>query len=196
MEPQPTAPDHSFAQPPGGNPARLPAPGARRHRRRWAGPLGIFLAILLSVGLVGWRGIWRDIQAMRGIKPLPSRVPWITSMRKATALANASHRLILADFHADWCMPCRQMDRDVWTSRKVAAAVQASFIPLSVDVDSDKGKLLAHNFMVQLLPGILIIDTQGEVLSAANFMDKAQTLAFLKQSQALINPPAPAATGP
>ncbi len=88
------------------------------------------------------------------------------------------------------------MDRDVWTSRKVAAAVRASFIPLSVDVDSDKGKLLAHNFMVQLLPGILIIDTQGEVLSAANFMDKAQTLAFLKQSLATINPQTTPASGP
>ncbi len=195
MEPGQNAHDDSFLRPPAGNPNPVTAQSAGRGRRRWAGPLGILLAILLSVGLVGWRGIWRDIQAMRGIKSPQSRVPWITSMRKAVALARAGHRLILADFHADWCLPCRRMNRLVWTSPKVAAAVQASFIPLSVDVDSDRGKLLAHNFMVRLLPSVLVIDTHGEVLAAENFMDKAQTLTFLKQSRAATHPLATPAGG-
>ncbi len=195
MEPRQNSPDDSFSRPPGGNPNPPTAQRANRGGRRWAGPLGILLAILLSVGLVGWRGILRDIQAMRGIKPPQSRVPWITSMHKAMALARADHQLILADFHADWCLPCRRMNRVVWTSRRVAAAVHASFIPLSVDVDSNRGKLLAHNFMVRLLPSVLIIDTHGEVLAAENFMDKAQTLAFLKQSLATIHPSTTRASG-
>ena len=103
-------------------------------------------------------------------------------MRAALLRAKQQHRLILADFHADWCLPCRRMQRDVWTSRRVGAMVMASYIPLSVDVDTPEGKLLSHNFMVNLLPSVLVIDTHGEVLTAGNFMDKSQMLAFLRQA--------------
>ncbi len=150
-------------------------------RSKWLGPAGVLAAIMLSVALVNWRGILRDIHSLEGIVPPKSRVPWLTNMRHARTLALANHHLILADFHASWCPPCRQMARDVWTSKRVAAVIQQSFIPLTVDVDSPEGKILSRNYMVQLLPTILLINSHGDVVSAANTMDKTQTLEFLNR---------------
>ncbi len=153
-----------------------------RGRRYRGGPLLLFFFILASVGLVQWRSIWRTIRVFDGAAPAKSQVAWINNMHTAMLRAKEQHRLILADFHADWCLPCRRMQREVWTSPRVGTLVAASFIPLSVDVDTQEGKLLSHNFMVNLLPSVLVINTHGEVLTAGNFMDKSQMLAFLRQA--------------
>ncbi|HEX4124002.1 MAG TPA: thioredoxin family protein [Tepidisphaeraceae bacterium] len=89
-------------------------------------------------------------------------IPWQTDYTAAAVQARTNHKLILLDFYADWCGPCRAMASETWTDREVADAV-SGYVPVHVNVD-DNPKL-AQYFGVQGIPNILVLDGEGNVIA-------------------------------
>ncbi|MXR41020.1 thioredoxin [Halobaculum sp. WSA2] len=66
----------------------------------------------------------------------------------------AEHDVVLADFHADWCGPCRMLDPVVET---LAAEPVATVTKVDVDADQQ----LAQSYGVRGVP-TLVLFTDGE----------------------------------
>ncbi|HLK21750.1 MAG TPA: thioredoxin family protein [Bryobacteraceae bacterium] len=84
--------------------------------------------------------------------------------------AAQSARPMLVEAWADWCEPCRWMDRVVWSNAHVIEASQ-KFVQISVDMSRrDKNRLggitlgKSNIQMVRALPTIMLLDPWGETL--------------------------------
>lgn len=101
-----------------------------------------------------------------------------SSLESAKKLAIASNKLILVDFTASWCGPCKRMDRESWSNDEVAK-IRENFIFLKIDIDYNKN--ISKKYGVKGIPYIFILDPNGEVIfSSIGYKTKSQIIKMLK----------------
>ncbi len=90
-----------------------------------------------------------------------TRVAWVPGPPD-TALANARRdaRPAFLDFYADWCVPCRWMDRAVYVDPLLAEAADGVAM-IRVDVETPAGKALAVRYGIQQYPTIVFVRGDG-----------------------------------
>ena len=71
------------------------------------------------------------------------------------------------------------MKREVWPDPTVAAAVEADYIPIYVDVDLEQYAPVVQRYQVRSIPTILIVNDQGDILRQAGAMARNKALKFL-----------------
>lgn len=102
---------------------------------------------------------------------------WMHSLEGAKKTALASNKLILVDFWATWCGPCRKMDSNTWSKKEVTDLMQ-NFVPLKIDVDEHKS--IAKSYGVRGIPNVLILDANGKVIySGVGYRNKSQMVETL-----------------
>lgn len=62
-------------------------------------------------------------------------VHWL-SYKDAFVKAKAEKKLVFVDMYADWCIPCRIMDANVYGDSAVAGLLNERFVPVKLDVES------------------------------------------------------------
>ncbi|UJH92436.1 thioredoxin family protein [Antarcticibacterium sp. 1MA-6-2] len=103
----------------------------------------------------------------------------MTSLEQAQKLAIATDRLIVVDFWASWCGPCKRMDRESWQSPEVSQLLN-KFIPLKLDLD--KSREIARKYEVKGIPYIFIIDGNGEIVyKNIGYLRKTEVLKVLEK---------------
>lgn len=73
---------------------------------------------------------------------------------KARQAAAKDNKLLIIDFGAVWCPPCRAMDQVTWVDPTVVAWIKKNAIALQIDVDKDRD--IAQEMDVQAFPTVLI----------------------------------------
>ena len=86
---------------------------------------------------------------------------WENSYETAQKIALSTNRFLLVDFFANWCGPCKEMDKNSWSNEEVKLLTQ-DFVLLKVDIDFNKD--LANKYSVSSIPNIFILDGNGKKL--------------------------------
>jgi protein disulfide-isomerase len=114
-------------------------------------------------------------------------VAWANNYTVAQQQAVQAGKPMILFFTGKWCVPCRIMKRNVWADEQVTAAVNAAFIPLTIDVDDLDAAAVTTRYGVGATPTTIVTDPQGNVLQQKQGgMDKAEFLELL----GTLNPPA------
>ena len=123
---------------------------------------GVLLLLLLGVGAAS---------PSRAEAPGAAKaIHWIPTESEALRVARSERRPVLADFWADWCGACAELDRSVWSDPRVQAEV-ARFVPARLDgsegsvaLTSGRYDDAARRWGINVLPSVVLLDPRGNVL--------------------------------
>ena len=68
-----------------------------------------------------------------------------------------SSKLVLVDFYADWCIPCKEVFRNIDIVKKEIREIRI------VEVDVDRNPFLASHYNINSVPTIMLFK-KGEML--------------------------------
>ena len=80
------------------------------------------------------------------------------------AKAKKENKLIFLDAYTEWCRPCIQMAKDVFTLDIVADFYNENFINVSMDMEKGEGPELVKKYKVQAYPAFLYINGDGKLV--------------------------------
>lgn len=104
---------------------------------------------------------------------------WQNSYKDSKKLALATNKLILVDFWATWCGPCKRMESETWSKDEVKILLE-NYIPLKIDIDQSKN--LFNKLGLRSIPYIYILDGNGVPLfSISSYQRKSQIIKLLKK---------------
>jgi len=109
-----------------------------------------------------------------------AQIHMLRNLNLARSIANKSGRLIVMDFWASWCGPCKIMDAELWKSPEIQN-VSKNFIGVRIDVEVEK--TLVKRYQANSIPKVVIITVNGDVIWEQEGYDYADT--FLRIFEAI-----------
>ncbi len=133
--------------------------------------LGLVLLIqgaLLLIGVAaGGREVWRPLAGLTLVggpaaEAGPAFRPVKTVAELGRAIADAGGRLVMLDVYADWCVSCKELERDTFPAPAVRAAL-ADAVLLRADVTANdaEDQALLKRFGLYGPPAILFFGADG-----------------------------------
>jgi thiol:disulfide interchange protein DsbD len=89
------------------------------------------------------------------------KVEWVFSHAAGMRAARESGKPAMLYFTADWCAPCVELKKKVFTDKRVTEASRR-LVSIYIDVDKDRETLAAYN--VRGIPAIFFLSPTGEIL--------------------------------
>ncbi|MCH7688954.1 MAG: thioredoxin family protein, partial [Planctomycetes bacterium] len=104
--------------------------------------------------------------------------PWSSNFEQAKAEAKRRNLPLLIHFYADWCGPCRQMERNVLSSASLAKQLNGKFV--AVKVNTDHRSDLVNRYRIESLPSDVFVSPSGRILGrTAGAKGRSRYLAYL-----------------
>ncbi len=92
---------------------------------------------------------------------LSAQPDWQYDLKQAQFAALNQGKLLLVDFTAEWCGPCKAMDRSVWNDQRIDS-LSEKYISVKIDISNNPGT--AQEFGVNAIPRVLILDASKSAL--------------------------------
>ena len=108
----------------------------------------------------------------------PTKPAWLSDFPAAEAKAKREGKVLLVHFYADWCGPCKKMERETLFSPELAKQMGDTVI--GVKVNFDRNPQLAQRFQIRSLPTDVFVGPTGRTLSRiTGYKTKRQYLAVV-----------------
>ncbi len=136
----------------------------------------------------GWkRGVLFAVVAMlSAVGPLSAQVRFETgSTDSVRRMAQQQSKLVFIDLYADWCPPCRSMERQVFSREEVGEFMARHFVAAKYNVDQTLGRELLSEYGRGSIPLYLIFDTEGNLWGRIEGASSADT--FVKDLRSVID---------
>lgn len=100
---------------------------------------------------------------------------------EARQKAAAENKLIFVDFYADWCQPCKMMEKQVFSDSIVGEYYNRKFVCLQINVEQEGNQKLVKQYKVTSMPTLAVLRADGKTISLnAGARDKED---FLKMGR-------------
>lgn len=73
-------------------------------------------------------------------------------------------RMIVIDFTAEWCLPCKMMEEHTFSSPGIIEILNQEFIAVQYDIQSFDGVALKSEYSIKSLPTLLVLHPDGTEL--------------------------------
>ncbi|MBI4870497.1 MAG: thioredoxin family protein [Candidatus Riflebacteria bacterium] len=140
----------------------------------------LVLAGLLSGGFFGQVPLGGPVAALGGDSA--GEAGWFTSLDEALAEGQRAGKPVFADFRADWCIPCKLMERTTFREARVKEALEG-FVRARLDCtlpDSPGARYKNQVLQVTSMPYLAFFDPRGRHLVDASIEGYAETGPFLE----------------
>jgi thiol:disulfide interchange protein DsbD len=118
----------------------------------------------VAATVAGIFGVVAGLLAPRHDEGAPA-LAWVHGAEAGVRRAQAEHRPALLDFYADWCLPCKELERKTFGRADVARSL-ARFTLVKVDCTSDDDPAVAaakQRWHADTLPTLVLLDADGKV---------------------------------
>ncbi|HSW44531.1 MAG TPA: thioredoxin family protein [Phycisphaerae bacterium] len=123
---------------------------------------------------------------------VPSAVAWDTDIEAALAKARQARRPVLLKFHATWCGPCREMEREVYSRKDVGDTLKSW---INVSIDGDEHPKVLDRYNVDVVPTLVMLDSDGkELFRYVGYMSAEELTKTIKAIDKTLTPPEEAGT--
>ncbi len=174
--------------------AASPLPENASHARRIGKALGVVMltyGILLLIGLAaGSRDVFQPLKVLTARTASPTATPIFRPVASVTdlqqALAGNPDRWVMLDFYADWCISCKELERETFADPTVARTL-TGLVTLRADVTANdrEQRQLLRRFGLIGPPAVLFFTPQGEECRAARLIGYVPPQQFLDHLQRL-----------
>lgn len=111
---------------------------------------------------------------------------WETAHDAVLARAKAQHMPVVVEFTAEWCTPCKELEKRTYPDAAVRKQAER-FLLVKVDTTdlTKEQEALMARYSVQGLPTVVFIDSNGAVLSerVTGFVEPAALVALMQRVQ-------------
>jgi thioredoxin-related protein len=125
-----------------------------------------------------WLCVSAFVFAMLGLEAQTNEVIFDRQLNWSQILqkAKADNKFIFVDCMATWCVPCRKMDKEVYTDTRVGAFLSDHFISVKLQIDTSKyddayvkswyaaAREIGHKFRIISVPTFLIFSPMGIIV--------------------------------
>lgn len=112
---------------------------------------------------------------------VPVKIQWITDISEGLRHAKVKGKPSMLYFAADWCAPCIELKKSVFSDTRV---VEASLRLINIYVDVDQNYEAVAAYKVRGIPEIFFLNPDGEIVArysgartAAGFVKQMNTIA-------------------
>ena len=103
------------------------------------------------------------------------------TLAAASEAAAADQSLVLLDFSAEWCGPCKLMKKNTFPAKEFTEGAGAVRIAV---VDIDANQKLAQSFNVSAIPALALLTPDGKIVSRhTGYMDAPALVAWIKDGR-------------
>lgn len=98
--------------------------------------------------------------------------------------AKKEDKYVFLDCFASWCVPCKLMDKEVFSQEVTGRFMNTKFVNVRFDMEKGEGKVLRERYKeyIPAYPSFLLIDSNGIVIyQSTGFQEPAKLLADLKE---------------
>ena len=83
------------------------------------------------------------------------------SWKELLETAKKEGKLIFVDCYTEWCQPCKQMEQQVFPSKKVEKFYNEHFINVKMDMEKGEGPVILNTYKINAFPTLLFVNGEG-----------------------------------
>jgi len=121
------------------------------------------LCLLLCISFLSCKTT-KDSGKATSVSPYTFEFQKFDVLSEVVDMAKKDDKLIFLDVYTDWCLPCKMMDKDVFTDKKLGAFINEHFVSAKVNAEKGSGPIIADLYKVPGYPTLLFLDKDGKVL--------------------------------